>query len=190
MRRLSLTSSLLQVLQFASALCREGGEQQCRTEVLVPLLSWYIEHTIQKLLQSGAGFISLRVTLYYPLTWVNSAAILLGFGFISEAHSSHCVTAVMSATKASQVPAQASWPFHVFLCWPRWVGWGISVNHSFWAVCIFLYQMSDNEMKTLYWTFYLVCSFSNLPNILVSSGKWCFGGCHRCQTLIKSTLSC
>lgn len=46
--------------------CVERGEQQCRTEGLVSLPSWNIKHRIQKLLQSGAGFISLCVALYHP----------------------------------------------------------------------------------------------------------------------------
>lgn len=187
-RQISLSFSALQVLQFASALCREGSSSAGQGFALASLLEYWTHNPKAVTKQSW---------LYFPLCYFVLSTDLYKFssdfppfGFISEAHSSHYVTALMSATKASQVPAQASWPFHVALCWPHWVGWGICENHSFWAVCIFLYQMSDNEMTTLYWTFYLVCSFSNLSNILVSSGKWCFGGCHRCQTLIKSTLSC
>lgn len=126
--QISLTFAALQVLWFASALYREGSSGA--GQGLGSLLSWNIEYTTLKLLQSSAGFMSLCVTLL-PTDLYKFCSIFPQFGFISEAHSSYCATALMSSTKASQVPAQASWPFHVFLCWPRCVGWGTCVNHSF-----------------------------------------------------------
>lgn len=78
------------------------------------------------------------------------------------------------------------------LCiWAGWLGVTRSVCQQLGlAVFIFLYQMLDNKMKLLFWTLYLACLFLNLPDLPVSLGKWCFQRCHRCQTLIKSALSC
>lgn len=114
------------------------------------------------------------------------------FDFISEPCSLYCLASLTHKAKPSQVPARVAWPCCVFLCCLCiWAGWlGVMRNICQQLVFIFLYQMSGSEMKLLFWTWYSACSFSNLPNLLASLGKWCFWRCHRCQTLIKSALSC